>query len=347
MPRGSRGPQVFSPSGIDVLELEVPQAPARPFPVSVNYSANLLRNGYWHRETVSRRIESWRDVVSTLQPDLLFCDHAPSALLATRGMRVARAAMGTGFTMPPLSSPMPNVQCWFPIPAERLAEADAELLEVVNAVTQLETVASLFDNVERFLCVEPELDHYDVRTATTYHGTIAPSFSAPFTGEIFLYMSSTNRFLKPVLDALIELGVDVVAYIRGEAPVAPNIRYLHSMVDLAEVARRCSLAITHGGTQSSSLLLKHGAKVLICPEDLEKAVLGAQLQKRRLAHTLNWFAPDVGNVRDRIETILDAPPLPDVARFSAKHSGVPHDENVRQIVDESLLLDPLRTGSGA
>lgn len=363
---GCRGLQILSSIGIDVVELQTRQAPERSFPLSVNYTANLLRNGYWHGETVARRIESWRELISRLRPDLLFCDHAPSALLASRGASLARAAMGTGFTIPPLSSPMPNIQPWFPIPAERLAEADAALLETVNPVleqeklTPLETAASLFDDVERFLCVEPELDHYEIRPDMAYWGTIAPSPSVQFPdtlsgGEysVFLYMSSTNRFLRPVLNALSELGIRVLAYVaesaesEGEGPVqAPNIRYLRSWVDLREVAARCSLTITHGGTLSSSLLLMNGAKLLICPADLDKAVLGAQLQKRHLAHSLNWFAPDVENVRAVIERILDSPPLPNVASFSARHSGMPAGENVRRIVNrcEAYANLPAHTG---
>src|SRR5687767_2313653 len=80
VPQGCRGQQILSSAGIDVVELETWQAPQRSFPVSISYTANLLRNGYWHRETVARRIESWRRLFSVLRPDLLLCDHAPSAL---------------------------------------------------------------------------------------------------------------------------------------------------------------------------------------------------------------------------------------------------------------------------
>lgn len=173
VPDPGRGQEMLAPLGIDVVELPSHPAPERSFPLSINYAANLRRNGFWHGPTVARRVETWRDLLNRLEPDLLFCDHAPGALLASRDAGYPRAAMGTGFTLPPLTTPMTSVQPWLPIPADRLTDTDRNFLDTVNPVIQhvglapLTTVASLFDGVERFLCVEPELDHYATRPDET------------------------------------------------------------------------------------------------------------------------------------------------------------------------------------
>ena len=352
VPNGGPGRGLLAPLEIDVVELPSNPAPQRSFPVSLNYTANLLKNGFWHGPTVAGRLDAWRALLNRLEPDLLVCDHAPGALLASRGARFPKAAIGTGFTLPPLSTPMPCVQPWFRIPADRLAATDRDFLDTVNPVLRhaglavLPTAASLFDGLERFLYVEPELDHYPGRSGDTYLGGIEPTQSfflpeAPPERErgVFVYLSATNRFLEPVLNALKAREVPVDAYIAGNASAnieplqAPNIRYLHTPVDLKRVASRCRLAITHGGTLSASLLLKGGARLLICPEDLEKAVLATRLEQNKLAYSFNWFAPGVDHVATVVGKLLDSTELPSgLPAFVASHAGGRAGDNVCQTV---------------
>lgn len=353
VPNLGRGQQMLAPLGIDIVELPSHSSPQRSFPVSINYTANLLRNGFWHGPTFAGRLDTWRDMLSRLEPDLLFCDHAPGALLASRGARYAKAAMGTGFTLPPLSTPMPSVQPWFPIPADRLAERDRTFLDTVNPVLRhaglapLATVASLFDGVERFLYVEPELDHYPIRPDETYWGAIEPAPSLllaepPSEGDrgVFVYLPATSRFLESVLDALKAREIPVLAYIAGNTAAnvptsaqAPNIRYLRTLVDLKRVADRCRLAITHGGASSASMLLKRGVKLLICPEDLEKAVFATRLEHGKLAYSFNWFAPRVDHIGTAIGKVLDPNEFPSgLEAFVARHAGRPAGDNVSGIV---------------
>lgn len=340
VPEVGRGRQLLTPMGVEVVGSPSNPAPERSFPVSINYTANLLRNGFWHSPTLARRIETWRRLLSRLNPDLLICDHAPAALLASRDAGYARAAIGTGFTLPPLSTPMPSVQPWFPIPPERLTETDQGFLDTVNPVLRqfglapLETVASLFDGVERFLCVESELDHYAVRAGEKYWGVIEPESSQPLPEfpsasepGVFVYLSAANRFVEPVLNTLKARGIPVFAYTpaglagdSGDPVQAPNIRYLRTLVDLKQAAARCRLAITHGGTLSASMLLKQGVRLLCCPQDLEKAVLAKRIVERKLAYSFNWFAQNVPS-DSRIDELLSSSSLPDnLPAFVEKHA---------------------------
>ncbi len=339
--------QLLAPLGIDVVELPSNPAPQRSFPISLNYTANLLRNGFWHGPTVASRLDTWRALLNRLEPDLLVLRscarrvageprgaireggdgdrvHAAAALDAdahacSRGFEsrliVLRTRIGISWT-----------------PSIRFSEQ--------AGLAVLPTVASLFDGVERFLYVEPELDHYPSRSGDTYLGGIEPAQSL-FLPElppesdrgVFVYLSATNRFLEPVLNALEGAGGSGGRVHRrqrlsdiGTSVQAPDIRYLHTPVDLKRVAGRCRLAITHGGTLSASLLLKRGAKLLVCPEDLEKAVLATRLEQKKLAYSFNWFAPGVDHVATVVGKVLDstrAPERPAPHSLRAVPAGAP------------------------
>jgi hypothetical protein len=60
-----------------VIPLPLAVAPPRTFPLSVNYSANLLRNGFWPSSMIQARIGQWRDVFDCVAPDVLIAEHAP------------------------------------------------------------------------------------------------------------------------------------------------------------------------------------------------------------------------------------------------------------------------------
>jgi UDP:flavonoid glycosyltransferase YjiC (YdhE family) len=179
----------------------------------------------------------------------------------------------------------------------------------------------MFDGVEQCICIEPELDHYPSRSNGMYSGAlelVAPNarnerMPLPDKPFVFIYMTSVgNRFLAPILNILKDRDVPVLAYIpdinaesRSALPSGGNINYLNRMIDLSQLVNGCCLAITHGGTLSASRLLKLGLKLLICPQDLEKAVLASSLVQRKLAYALNWFTP--GGITDELMNHLLLP----------------------------------------
>lgn len=312
VPVSSQGRRMLEPMGIRVIDAPVTNAPKRSFPLSINYTANLLRNGYWHGPTVWQRIGEWQRLLAHLQPNMLICDHAPAALLASRDAGYPRMVLGNGFTLPPRDTPMPSLQPWFPIPEDLLCNTDQLFLNVVNpilselALPPLGRVDALFDGVDHWLCIEPELDHYPIRQDETYCGAIYPP-AALVSGDpplrnsdgVFLYMAANNRFLRSVLQWLQRRKLPTLAYISGdfaslkeEYPESSLLHYLQSLVDLKQISSQCRLIVTHGGTLTASQVLKQGGKLLICPQDLEKCLLAKRLADRRLAHGLNWFAPD-------------------------------------------------------
>ena len=255
----------------------------------------------------------------------------PARCWRVAGPATRKPRSGTGFTLPPLSTPMPSVQPWFRIPADRLADTDRAFLDTVNPVlaqaglAELPTVrvavrwrGAVPSRGARARPLSnsagPNIPGRD-RAAAVAH--VLPELPPESDGGVFVYLSATNRFLEPVLNALKARNVRVDAYIAGTTSApgtsiqAPNIHYLQTPVDLKRVAVRCRLAITHGGTLSASMLLRRGARLLVCPEDLEKAVLGQRLVDRKLAYSFNWFAPDADDVAATLGNVLDSTATPE------------------------------------
>lgn len=351
---------MLEPLGFEVFDAPEHSPPPHPSSVSINYAANLARNGYWQVDTVTQRLTGWRTLLDRLKPELLVADHAPAALLACRNIPIAKVAIGNGFTLPPLRSPMPSLQPWFPIAESRLMEEERRFLAGVNpalhemGISTLASVASLFDGAERLLCIEPELDHYPVRPDETYLGAVEQVSELPpppidrDTAPVFVYLSVHNRFLPALLAALRARRIPALAYIAGgeeladAEPTGSTIRHLSGLVDLKEVARHCRLAVIHGGTLTASLFLKRGVKLLICPQDLEKALLGWRLAERGLAWSLNWFSPDDTQPETRLDEILNGPLPPRLAGFAARHADLRADENVAIIAGR--LAEMARSG---
>jgi len=113
-------------------------------------------------------------------------------------------------------------------------------------LSPLDRVDAMFDATERWLCIEPELDHYPIRPDETYFGAIEP-LAALITGmtepvdraEIFLYMAAGNRFLVPILEWLKQRQLKALAYITGntaplmaEYPESPDLHYLSTLINL-------------------------------------------------------------------------------------------------------------------
>jgi hypothetical protein len=104
------------------------------------------------------------------EPDLIVCDHSPTALLAARGLPARKAIIGTGFFCPPDECPMGDMRHWLPKAEERLRQDEEHVLANANGVLAawgqppLEQLSRLFCDVdETFLVTLPELDHFPGR----------------------------------------------------------------------------------------------------------------------------------------------------------------------------------------
>ncbi len=63
-----------------------------------SYPKILHNNGYDNAGRLASMIAAWKNLYALIDPDLLVFDYSPTAMLAARGSRARRIAIGTGFT---------------------------------------------------------------------------------------------------------------------------------------------------------------------------------------------------------------------------------------------------------
>ena len=189
---------------------------------SLNYAQNLWGNGYWNNEMLGLHFDWWSDRFRTLKPDFVFTDFAPTALLAAQSLDIPRGAFGTGFSLPPMTVPMPCLHPWLEVHAEALFKSEAMVLGAIRKYApSVNSIAAVFQGAKRFLEIFPEMDHFESRPSEKHFGPVLESqsdeeFIWPHGSgcRVFIYLSSANRCLDDLIDHIKKLGVPAVGVIR-------------------------------------------------------------------------------------------------------------------------------------
>jgi Glycosyltransferase family 28 C-terminal domain len=263
---------------------------ARGLPEAANYAELLFRAGFLDPVKLKAVVCAWRSMFTLVKPDLLLLDHAPTALLAARGLPIKKALIGTGFFTPPPISPMPPFRIWEKTSPARLHQAESIALNSANQVLEalgapaLGRLADLFEVDENFLTTWRELDHYPQRAeGTRYWGPeamltagVEPRWPQGNGAAVFTYLTADYPHLKAVLDALKAAPVRTLAYIRGLSPAArasleaPNLFISAEPVRLDEARARADLVVCHANAGTVSAVLQAGKPVVMLPLHAEQ-----------------------------------------------------------------------------
>lgn len=286
-----------------VVEAPVTVPPPRRFPLSLSYPGNLLRNGWWHSDTLIATVRGWLDLFEKIAPDHLIAEHAPAAVVAARIAGLPCTMVGTGFTVPPETAPQPSLHPWLAVPASTLERTERDFLAAIaplcamHGFTSPRNVSDLFRHADRLACCDPETDHYADAARSSWVGPVLESATGSASAtppEIFVYLKAGNRFLEPMLAAVAATGRPALAHVPGLRPAesarhaSGTLTISREPVDLATVAPSCRLAVTDGGFNTAAFFLAAGVPLLCCPGWLEQACLAWQLAARGLARTFNF-----------------------------------------------------------
>lgn len=326
-------------------------------PPPVGYAEMLMRFGYLEPGALEGICRAWRNQIELLRPDLLVLEHAPTALLASRGLGLPRVQLGTGFTVPPASVPLPPFNWWSSARPERLEDSEQHALATANAVLKslgepaMAQLAGLFDTQARLLCSVPELDHYGSREQGEFVGPIySIGQGAPATwpsgggARIFAYVKPGYAGFEQVLQALRESGASVLVHAPGAAKKtlerfgSPAMRFSEQPVDIEGVRRECDLALCHAGAGTTAALLLAGKPLVLLPTQVEQVMVSYRAQQ--LGAALVVMPEAVARVGEAIAQALASPGLTEAARqFAARYSGYAPDAAVARVAErcETLL----------
>ena len=278
--------------------LQAPLATEAPFPgPPLNYADILRRFGYDKRENLLGLVEAWRGLMQLGDTRLVLADHAPTALLAARSLGIPVMLFSNGFTVPPRTTPLPNMRPWLALPKEQLAAIDGAVLSAANGVLEhyraapLADLGELFQVAEEALLTYPELDHYEARGPAKYWGSLpnaavglAPPWPAGEGPRLFAYLRPETPHWQRALAALAARpGLRAVVYFPGLAAAdqarfaAPGLVFVQQPVDLTRAAAEADAALTYASLATSTAFLLAGKPVLLLPSHLEQFLLARRV----------------------------------------------------------------------
>ncbi|MHB8408986.1 MAG: glycosyltransferase [Acidiferrobacterales bacterium] len=326
------------------------QAPPEP----VSYAEILQAFGYDDADGLLSMVKAWRSLFRAVDPDVLLFDHAPTALLAARGLRKPRIVIGNGFTIPPSISPMPSFRPWAAISTQRLRESEGRVLRTVNhALARLDepplrALFEIFQTEETFLCAFLELDHYPQRAGVEYAGPIfglsegvSPTWGSAGVKRIFAYLKPRYERFEECIAALARMPCDVRIYSPGVSAQivaryqSARLRFGLSPYGMAAV-EECDLGICHGGFNTTAAFLLTGKPVVILPMQLEQFLLAHYLQQQGLAQLIERNA-GLAAIERIIRGALERESLANQARsFCEKYPDYRVGETVGRLAERCL-----------
>jgi hypothetical protein len=328
-----------------------PETPTATPPLT--YAEMLISLGFNDAESLRSMLNAWRNLLILAAPQLIIFDHAPTGLLASRGLQIPRALIGTGFFSPPRITPFPPMRWWLQHSAQQLAESEARIRATVNealtrhAMAPLNQLYEIFDVEEDFLCTFLELDAYPQReTNAKYWGSryLVGGGCDPVwpTGEgkcAFVYLDKNYVEVEKVLQTLAQSSLRVLIYAPGLSEQlvvrykSAKVNFVSERIELGKLAGQCDVGICHANHGTASALLMAGIPLLLLPIQLEHFLTGVNIQKMGAGLVVHPEAP-AKDYSTPLNRLLTEAEFGEHARmFAAKYAQQSQQQQVSKIAD--------------
>ncbi|HKQ30138.1 MAG TPA: glycosyltransferase, partial [Burkholderiales bacterium] len=284
----THAPRYLAPHGITCLQ--APKLVSPIMPTTLNNHADMLRtSGYDSPENLHSLLGAWRTTLELLRPDRLICEFAPTATLAARTLDIPRVCIDNGFSMPPVSDPMPPLHEESLVSVDVLRESEARTLGVINNVmkrfgtAELPRFSSLYED-EVWYRNWPEFNHFGPHSPERHLGQIFgdtggtepvwPTGSGP---KMFVYLKGDHPLGPSMLRAAIQYGFRVLAYLPGFMP--DTVRELTATgravvsdtpVRLSALDDDIEIGVWQSPTGGVGHSLEKGMRMLFLPSQLEQ-----------------------------------------------------------------------------
>lgn len=331
--------EVLTPARFEFLPIPLPQSLPGAAEAPISYSDILVAAGFGDALTAVGLTRSWMSLLELARSDVLVADHAPMALLAARACGIPSVPIGSGFTVPPSTSPAPSIRAWENVSLEKRLAADQRALAGANAALEslgrapLGALWELFGSGGALLTTFPELDHYGPREGCTYLGPVsaqlhgAPQSWQPGSSpRIFAYLRPTVPRVDAVLSALEACEAQVLCAMPGATAelirhfAGTGIKMSAAPLPAAALLERADLTVTYGGQGLIAASLLAGVPLLVVPQTVEQYG-GARLVEQLGAGICLGFDRDEPRAAAALRQLLTDRRYRDASRrFAAEHA---------------------------
>lgn len=260
--------------------------------------ADVLHNTCFNSaEQVVARTASWLALYKAVQPDVIVCEHAPTALLAGMVFNAKLIAFGTGFSLPDAVERMPDWRPELGAPGFQQMESEGRVLGLINdwlerqGQAPFDYVSDLYHKADaQILGTRPEIDCFAPRRSEATYFDVWPADG----GEIPHWRKRGNRrilaYIKPfpglarLLQEVEELDASAIVICPGmhrdlKRRFKDKLAIVDRPLELPTAASQCDLAIGHGSHGFTVELMLNGKPQLLIPLNLEQRLTAERIQK--------------------------------------------------------------------
>ena len=313
----------------------------RTFDPPLSYAHMLHNVGFGSADGLCALVSAWRHLIELVKPDLVVCEHSPTALLACDSLGIDVIQVGTGFTIPP--TPLPILRSIENRKVERsIREDEQRTLEIVNRIASrfgvvgLESLGQIYLRSKlSFLRTYSELDHFGERPNANYVGVefaeasigVEPVWPAGSGPRVFAYLKPLAGF-REAERQLMNVGSPTIIYTPGlssqEAAevggAIPSVRVSLLPLKIESIVESCDLVVCHGGHGLVSQMLLAGIPLVTIPMQLEQSLLCRRISQ--CAQPLAANVTDVAQLGEAIQQVLlNNTYRASAKQFSQKYSG--------------------------
>lgn len=316
-----------------------------------SYSDIIYDLGYSSEQSLTGLVNGWLNLFQLLKPDLLICDHSPSALVAAACLNIRAATFGNGFFVPPDSDYPVLFQDVDKVTSKQVFARYKRVLQSINKVLSLhkaKPISRLYDvfrPATHFLCTFAETDHYERSSDTIYYGPRSStdqgrkfSFS---TNEkvVFVYLQAYTPQIIPLIKALAKLTIRSILYIPNAAEDIQtrvkqhtNITLSHEAVHIDSMFEHTALLVSNGSHGLVSEGLLRAIPSLLLPTQLEQNILAKKLSTQKLALAMNDKTKV--NIDAALQFALTNNTLHErLAQFKQKYADYKQADSITKIVN--------------
>lgn len=327
-----------------------------PVALQLSYASLLHNTGFDDPASLAARIRAWRALLVAFRIDALVVDHSPIAIIAADSLGLPVCAVGTGFTLPPLTAPFPSFRADLDVRREQLVRNESQVLLELNlalerlALPPYPTLQRILAPVRPALCTYAELDHYTTPRSIPFLGM--PDFSAGApprwpgaddgAPKVFAYLRAYPQ-LDALLAALSASGARVLVR-AAEIPVdrlkpfvSARFAVMTESVHMRQAAESCDAFVHYGAHGTVAEMLLAGKPGVVWAGHFEQALIGRRAEQLGAAiNGPSTGAFDVGAALDR--ALNDAAMRTAAERFSARYHGVDRGAILPAIAADVLRL---------